>query len=437
MKTRLLIISVFWLSSFYKSSGQNALTLDQAVQIGLENNFQIQLSRIDKDIAMTNNTWGEAGRYPTITLNGSNPNSILDRNNPTSFVNGILRSTSLNGTLNAGWTIFGGFEVNLTKERLDLLQQQSEGLEALVVENTVQAIILAYRKVILENEKLQVYKELMSISRDRLTYAQFKNESGLSSSFDVRQFNNAYLEDSASFVTQALNLRNAKRNLNLLLARDINLEIECSDSLSVTLKQINTDSIRKKLTSNNEQLKLEFLNLELLKNSNQLSKSSLYPTLSVNVGSTSSTSSFNLEGQGSGRGSSQEYYANFTLSYTLFNGGKIKRGIKTTSYQIESGQIKTEELKLSLDNELISEVDLYNTRSTILMMKQRQEEFTNKNLDLAKEKVKSGLISSFEFRDFQISHTRNRLNTIEAVFELSSSETEIQRLTGQLFSTKN
>ncbi len=436
MKIR-LVISTILLLAWYNSKAQESLTLNEAIQLGLSNNYQIQLTKIDKDIAMTNNNWGEAGRYPTITISGGNNNGITERNNPTSFINGLIRQNSFNGTINAGWTIFGGFAVNITKERLSLLQNQSENQEALIIENTVQAIILAYRQIILESQKLEVFASMLKLSKDKLDYTMLKKQSGLSSSFDVRQFENAYLEDSINLTVQKLNLRNAKRNLNLLLARDINDSIQCTDSISVTLNEYRSDSLLKLLTKNNKQLQLEFLNLDLLRNSNQLAKSSLFPNLSLNLGASTSQATIRIDGLPNNRGSNREYYANFTLSYTLFDGGKIKRSINTTAMQIDQGVIQTKELELSLKNEIITQVDLYNTRSAILGIRKQQEEQTSLNLELANERIKSGLISSFDYREIQMSHLQNTISTLEAIYNLSESEVELQRLTGQIFSFNN
>lgn len=418
------------------SYAQEALTLENAINYGLKNNYDIQISRINKDIALNNNNWGEAGRYPRITLNGTNRNSILERDNPTSFVNGTLRSSSLNGTLDAAWVIFGGFKVNRLKTQLSLLYNQSEMQQALVIENTTQAIALAYNRVLIEAEKLKILEYIKTLSKDRYHYEADKQSSGLSSSFNVIQFENAYLDDSSNVILQELNIRNAKRNLNLLLARDINTEFNCTDSLSIVINTLNTDSLRENILKNNQQLQLEFINMDLLKNNKLIAESDLYPTLSLNLGSILSESSFNLEGAGSGSGSSLEYYANFTLSYTLFNGGKIRRAIKNSEWNIESGQLKVDQMTLSLDNQIISQIDLYNTRSEILNIRRDQEKQTAKNLELADARIRTGLINSFDFRDIQLSYLRSKLNALQAIFDLYESSLEIKRLTGELFSIK-
>jgi outer membrane protein TolC len=52
------------------SNAQDTLSLARAIQIGLQNNFDVQIGNLNVDIAKNNNNWGQAGRLPTINLIG-------------------------------------------------------------------------------------------------------------------------------------------------------------------------------------------------------------------------------------------------------------------------------------------------------------------------------------------------------------------------------
>ncbi|MBL4705861.1 MAG: hypothetical protein JKY54_15150, partial [Flavobacteriales bacterium] len=51
--------------------GQNQITLQDAINVALQNNYQIQITQLQADQNKIYNTWGEAGRYPSVTLSGS------------------------------------------------------------------------------------------------------------------------------------------------------------------------------------------------------------------------------------------------------------------------------------------------------------------------------------------------------------------------------
>jgi len=70
---------IFLLVLFVAALGtkaQESLTLSEAIQIGLSNHFGIQIERLNQEIARNNNTWGEAGRFPTVNFNVNQNNAI-------------------------------------------------------------------------------------------------------------------------------------------------------------------------------------------------------------------------------------------------------------------------------------------------------------------------------------------------------------------------
>ena len=113
---------------------QEQLSLSDAIQMGLANNFGIRIEQTNRDIARNNNTWGQAGRYPSIELSVGQNNNITDIDNPASFLQGQIRGNDLNPVIAARWTIFDGFSVNINKRRLELLESQSDGNVEIVIE---------------------------------------------------------------------------------------------------------------------------------------------------------------------------------------------------------------------------------------------------------------------------------------------------------------
>src|SRR6056297_3810614 len=140
MKQKTSIILIFFLCLFSMSiNAQESLTLSKALEKALENNYGIVISKSQVDIAELNNNWGTAGRYPNIgfDVNSSNSQELID--NTTS--NRIAGSVGLN------WTIFNGFRANITKDRLEQLESLAKGNAAVVVENTIQEVILSYYNI--------------------------------------------------------------------------------------------------------------------------------------------------------------------------------------------------------------------------------------------------------------------------------------------------
>ena len=162
MKFIYKVLSILAILSLSVSSlrAQETLTLSDAIQLGLANNFDIRIERLNVEIAENNNNWGEAGRWPTISLSVDQNNNFRDVDNPASFLQGLTISNDLGPGITMSWILFDGFRVQIARERLQKLQELSMGNAQVVIENAVQAIITQYYLTQLEKERLDVLQDV-------------------------------------------------------------------------------------------------------------------------------------------------------------------------------------------------------------------------------------------------------------------------------------
>lgn len=427
-----LIISLSFLIFCSLLNAQEQLSLRDAVKIGLENNFQLEIADYNVQIAKINNTWGEAGAFPTLDLTINQNNSINDQSrNPTAFIRDKLTSNSLSESIGLNWTIFNGFKVKTSKERLDLLVKQSEGNAALVVENSLQSIVLAYFNCLLQKEKLNVLQILVRNSRRKYEYAKSKTDLGVNSSFDALQFKNAYLSDTTNYLMQQLAYTNAKRNLLLVMGVDSLIEFELTGQIEAPVSIYDYKELKKKMLSNNQTLINQYLNLELMSNTIDVAESALYPVVSFASGIQNSSSHFKADAIGlEGNGGSLNYYANFTVSYRFFQGGKVKRSLQIAKLQERIQEVTQDEMEFKLNNQLRGYLDLYDTRMSILSLAGETYNSTAANLELADERYKSGVINSFNLRDIEIAFLNAAIVKLEASYNLYTAYIDLLRVTG-------
>ncbi|MGI9545251.1 MAG: TolC family protein, partial [Cyclobacteriaceae bacterium] len=192
-------------------------------------------------------------------------------------------------------------------------------------------------------------------------------------------------------------------------------------------------------TENNSNLRNQFINQELLRNTYRQSKAARSPSVNFNFGYSYNKNWQDLSKANFGSESGPEeiikakttnYFANFTLAFTLFNGGRISRQIKNARIQETLGNLQTEDLKLSLHNDLLSAYDRFNVRQKLVDISVENIETASLNLQLAEERYKSGTFNSFDYRDIQVSYLLTALNHLQSKFDLIQTDTELLRLTG-------
>lgn len=416
--------------TFLTLLAQDELILEDAIKVGLAQNFDIIIANKNTEITSNNNNWGQAGRYPSIDLNLQQGNTISDQsNNPTAFIPLTIRSHSLQSSLNLNWTLFNGFKVIANKEKLASLQSQSEGNATLIIENTIQGIILSYYNAKLQLEKIALLKNVLELSKDKYEYQKVKKSLGTAVTLDLLQFESAYLTDSSSLVLQKLAYKNSIRNLNLLMGVDVSKTWNLTSSLTTKMPLFDSNELVEKMNSNNQNLKNQFLNLELSRQDLKIAKANLYPVIGFNAGAQNTNSQYVL-GPESQTGSTINYFGNFTLSYRLFDGGKIRRAIKNVEVQEEITNLNIEKTKLQLNQELQIQLENYNARTTLFSINKRAFEVSKKNLEIAHLKENSGLINSFNLRDIELAYLRSGVSLFDSMYSIIESKTNLTKLTG-------
>ncbi len=424
------LIAVFiWIGGSGPALGQEPLSFYNAISKTLENNYQIRIAQKDVEIAANNNNPGAAGMWPSITLSAAQNNRWTDQTEPqknTTFSNEISPSVNLN------WMLFGGFSVQITRKRLAELQNLSEGMMSVVVENTLQAIILAYQKALLEKERLKITREVMSLSLDQFRYAKTQKATGNGTTFDLQQAQAAYLEDSSNYILQGINFRNAKRNLNLIMGESHTNQYTLTDSFQPINQSFNLEELYNKLESSNQTLTNQYINQKLIKYDLQQNKSNLYPTFSLNAGSSYTYGSTKADDMPRTNSDPLMVYGNFTLNFNLFNGGQVKRAIQNARISLQQSKLETQEMSKQLKMQLVSLYDLYNVRKQLYDVALENEKVTRLNYELAQDRYRLGTINSINFREVQLSYLNTSLSKLQTIYNLMDTYTEIMRMTGSI-----
>jgi outer membrane protein len=431
----LLIFTFYSLFPIYTLS-QDSLSLLQAVELTLINNFGIQISEKNTEIASNNFNRGEAGYYPSIAFNFNSQNSITDQNDPASFIQGAFYSNRVIPNVDLQWVLFDGLRIRANYEQLQKLYELSEGNELVIVQNTVQGVILAYYNAKLQAERLATNRDVLRLSKDRYTYFENRKEVGSAVTFDLLQAKNAMLNDSTAVVSQRLELQKAMRNLNRIMNTDLELAWSLTNPLRINEIPFNRDTLQYEMMANNANLAVQYTDRALKEIALKQSKAGQYPSLIFNPGASFSYNRFEgtlPTGQDvATTGTTLNYYANLSLSFNLYNGGKTRRLIQNARIDLEIASLTTEDLSQSLLQELSDQYNNWQSLTEILAIADENLESAKLNLEIATEKYRNGNITSFEFREVQKTYILVAITQLEAAYNLLASQTDLLRLSGAI-----
>ncbi len=420
--------------------GQQDLSLEQAIEIGLRNNFQIQIAEKQIEIATNNNDWGATGKYPEVNLNAFYNNRIATLDNPIGFINGELYNGDITANIDAGWILFDGFKVDINKKRLEELEKQTNSNSKLVIEDAIQQIINAYYNTLIQQKQLEVFEDVLEISEDRVRFQKIRQEYGQASSYDILQTEDAFLSDSTNLIIQEYSLSSAKRNLLLAMGeRVFDKEFTLTDELADVANVYVYEELENKMLSENKDIQALLVGRELASINAKLAKSNRYPRISVNGGlnlSGSMAKLFSEDQMGNKRdaawGKSADLYVNFRGTYNLFDGGTRTRSIQNAEMEEMISALSIEDAKRSLKMQLRNIYEDYENQRRLLNISDKLIENAKKNLEISTERFKAGQINSFEYRTIQLAYINASQAKLNAIFNLKNTETELVKLVGGL-----
>lgn len=421
------------------SFGQRTLSAKEAVFLALENNYKIQIAEKQIEIAEKNNKWSEAGLFPTVTLSIANNNAIQDNtNNPFTFTPYILLNQSFSPTLSANWNIFSGFAVKISKERLEQLEEQSRGNAVVIIESTIQDVLKAYYTAVLQKERLKLYENLKDYSRKRSTYYELKDKYAKTTSLELMQFKNQYLTDSTNYLLQEISYKNSLRNLQLLMnpteeGSDDNFPV-LTDELNFDAPLIDQTQAMADLTSNNQNLKNQFIALELQKTATNYQRSFLYPTLTLQAGVSPSYSWLRKTSALDTVINTQvlNYYGNLSLRYSIFNNWKTKRAIEVSKIQEEIASYNIESMEKSLSSTLLNLMDMYKVRMQLVSLSETNLNYATKAWELAQTRFDNGTMSSIELAVYQNNYQNTLIQHYENLYNRIDTYLEVYKMTGKI-----
>jgi outer membrane protein TolC len=414
-------------------SQSEKLSLQQAIEVGLKNNYSVLIAKNEAEILKNNNNPGNAGFLPSVNLN-ANTNSARN-NTKQDYSSGLtvdksgVKSTTLNSNALFSWTLFDGLKMFITHEKLSLLEAEGALNLKSRMESTVGYIILSYSDIIRQKEGLDYTGELLKLSEERMQIAEKQFNLGYGSKLNYLQAKVDKNAAKSAFLKQELAYKTSMTSLNVLLSRPPETNFEVSDSLVISYSTSLGDLLKNAATRNTSISQLE-LNKDLSKLSIKEIASNRYPKIVLNSGYTFS----NTENQAGFLLSSRNLGWSYGLGISLpiFNGFNLQTQVKNARLSAIGSDLMLNEAKLQLNGDLMMAFQEFQQNLEILKMELENIVVARENLNLAMERYKTGTIDALELKQAENSFMESGLRLQNSRFNAKASEVNLMRLNGDL-----
>jgi outer membrane protein len=413
---------------------QQNLSLQEAVNIALQNNYSIKLIKNDGKIASNNNSLGNAGFLPSITGNFTDVNNI--QTSSVDLASGETRTannaatSNINYGVSLNWRVFDGLQMFANYDRLKELEKLGELNAQITVQTTIANVIESYYNLVSIKKQLDATKTALDVSLIRVNNAKNRYTLGRGSKLEYLAAQVDLNADTATLLRQENLLNTQKIRLNQLLARELNTIYDVSEEI-VLSNVIEYDDVKSRVENNNPDIKAANINKKLAYLFVKQVKGARYPIVSLTSGynfanSIAPPTSFAL------RSNNRGLNYGITASLNVFGGFQQKRNETNAIIQTESAVFELENLKQDIFAQLLSNFQIYKTNLILKNLEDSNLKLAKENLDINLEKYKLGSIVPLELREAQRNYVDANARYINALFLTKLSEVVINKLSGDL-----
>lgn len=427
---------VFCLIAFtagVKAQTDTVLSLKDAVEIALKNNYHILLSKNNATVAQNNVTLGNAGFLPQVSGDFTTTRSI--QNTKQTRSGGVVNN--INGAHNAStsygpaltWTIFNGFGMFANYDELKQLNQLGELQTRDTIQNTLASVIETYYNLINLNEGLKALRGAIAISKTQLRYANDKFQVGRASKLDVLNAQVNLNTDTANYLNQVQQFKSAMIQMNQLLVRNLQTDFAVGDTIIVDDKLVLGDILSKAENQNPAILSAQ-INKRISEINLKLVKAGRYPQVALNSGYTISNSQtpagFTLSQNARG------FNYGLTASINIFNGFNQNRLERNAKIGIDNANINYKQRVLDVQAQISNLYVSYLSGLDLMKLGQSNVEVAKRNLDISLEKYKLGNITPLEIREAQRNYLDAQSKFFTAQYQSKSAEIMLKEITGSI-----
>jgi outer membrane protein len=399
------------------------VTLEQAVNLTLQNNLQIKQAQNQLLITEENLTQSKFSLYPNVTSSASaNRQYGLFFDQQT----GRLINSSVdqvNGRLNSSILLFGGGTLmNQIKQNKAFLNSDSNNIAK--TKNDLSLLVVnTYLRVLNNQDLIKASKDQLKLSNQQLEVAQKQFSVGNNTQADLSQ-------SKAQVAINELNLTNAenayelgildlKQLMEMTPERNIEVVIPAiADPASVDYNYVAYEVYTKALQINPD-IKLAESNTKASKFGINIAKGNLYPSLSFGGGLSTGYSSANpLSFSSQITDNNFGQFLGFNLSIPIFNNYRNRATYNISKIRYENTKISEQLAKNNL-NKIINQA-VQDLKSAVKSYSANKSAFESSKeaFYVIKQRYDVGFVNVIELNTSQTNYNKSEFDFIQAKYNI-------------------
>jgi len=443
----LAAFSVLFISTSITAQQKRIITLNEAIQLALENNYQLKQAENNLDLAEYRILSEKADFLPSISSSAGYSTQTGQQfvQETLSFTD--VTSSGANGRISANLPIFTGFSNILTLRSSERTKLSNEETLKRAKENIIFETATRFLTVLLNKQQLEDAKESLETSKKLLEQTKAQVDVGSRPSVDLYNQEATVANDEFTVTQRENALKLSKLQLIRSLQIDPLLDYEfavpdfdpesAKNSTSVS-RDVNT--LVEQALLNRSDIRSSEFNIESLEYQLQISKGSLLPTLSA---SASLSSSYSDQARDPRTGNTASFNDQFfdqrvnksfglSLNLPIFNNWNRMTQIQSAQVNLKNAELGLENTKLQVIQEITQALNDYSSYSSQLKAAEKSLIASEKAFETQQERYNVGASTLIELSQAQTQYFNAQSARTSALYNLIFQEKLLDYYVGKL-----
>jgi outer membrane protein len=444
MTRTILLLTTLLILPILSSAQQTEITLEEAIQIALENNYQLKQAENNRGLANTQVRSAQADFLPNLNASFSG-----NRNVGRSFIQDIgevvdITTYGLTGSLNTNITVFNGFSniANLRRAEADLASEELQ-LERLR-ENIMFETASRYLQVVLNEELLKISQATLEASQSQLEQVSAQVEVGARPTVDLYNQESVVANDELSVIQRENALEVSKAQLIRIMQDERITEVvtsmPSSDELSLMPIDLNLNELIQAALETRSDLRAQEYNIESNIQNHRIARAQFLPSISAGAGISGRYSDqFRDPATGETIPFSDQFFdqnitrnIGFNVQIPIFTRWNTQTQVQSAHVQLRNSQLQLDNVRFQISEEVRQAYNDYISIAKELESTEKALIAAERAYETEQQRYEVGSSTLIELNLANATYIQAQSNRIQAIYNFVFQEKLLDYFIGQL-----
>lgn len=445
MILRTLLITLFF-SLPILGQAQTSITLEDAVRIALENNYQ--LKQADNNLTVSDNAVlnARADFLPSLSASYNGTRRVGQQFDQTTVTFENVTTQSMGGNLNSSITVFNGFNnINSLRRANTNRSIQIEEAQRLR-ENIIFTTASRFLQVVLNEELLKISEENLDVSQQQYDRIEAQVEVGRSPNVDLLNQASIVANEELTVIQRENALESSYTQLMRIMqdesGTEYSLVMPDIEELNLIPLDYNLQELIQTAMQNRRDLRAQELTIERNQYDESIARANLLPTINASFGISGSYNDRFRDIDGQPLNFADQFldrnvnrFIGFNIQIPIFDNLNRRTNLQNSKITLKNSQLEMDNVRFQVNEEVRQ---AYNDYMSIV----KELESTEKALIAAErayetefQRYEVGASTLIELNQANANFVQAQSNRIQTIYNFVFQEKVLDFYLGQLTAT--